>query len=37
MDNIKNLYNSKEEVVWMYNDYAKNMSRNIYDSKQNRT
>ena len=34
MDSIKNLYNSREEVVSMFNDYAKNMSRNIYDSKQ---
>ena len=34
IDNIKNLYNSREEVVQMFNDYAKNMSRNIYDSKQ---
>ena len=32
--NIKNLYNSKEEVLKMFNDYTKNMSRNIYDSKQ---
>ena len=32
--NIKNLYNSREEVVRMFNDYAKNISRNIYDSKQ---
>ena len=34
INNIKNLYNSREEVVKMLNDYAKNMSRNIYDSKQ---
>ena len=34
IDNIKNLYNSREEVVKMFNDYARNMSRNIYDSKQ---
>ena len=33
-DNIKNLYKSREEVVKMFNNYAKNMSRNIYDSKQ---
>ena len=31
---IKNLYKSREEVVLMFNDYAKNMSRNIYGSKQ---
>ena len=35
--NIKNLYNSREEVVKMFNDYARNMSRNIYDSKQEGT
>ena len=34
IDNIKNLYNSKEKIVKMFNDYAKNMSRDIYDSKQ---
>ena len=34
INNIKNLYNSREEVVRMYNNYAKNMSRNIYKSKQ---
>ena len=34
INNIKILYNSREEVVRMFNDYAKNMSRNIYDSKQ---
>ena len=34
MNNIKNLYNSREEVVKMFNDYAKNMCKNIYDSKQ---
>ena len=34
INNIKNLYNSREEVVRICNDYAKNMSRNIYDSKQ---
>ena len=31
--NIKNIYNSREEVAEMFNDYAKNMSRNIYESK----
>ena len=34
INNIKNFYNSREEVVRMFNDYAKNMSRNIYDSKE---
>ena len=33
MDNIENLYNSGEEVVKMFNDYARNMSKNIYVSK----
>ena len=33
IDNIKNLYNSREEVVKMFHDYTKYMSRNIYDSK----
>ena len=34
INNIKNLYHSREEVVKMFNDYARNMSRNINDSKQ---
>ena len=37
VDNIKNLYNSRQEVVKMFNDYARNMSKNIYDSKQEGT
>ena len=37
IDNIKNLYNSREEVIKMFNDYARNVSRNIYDSKQEGT
>ena len=37
IDNIKNLYNSREEVFKMFNDYAWNMPRNIYDSKQEET
>ena len=37
IDNIKNLYNSKEEVVKMFNDYGRNVSRNIYDSKKEGT
>ena len=32
--NIENLYNSREKVVKMFNDYPKNISRNIYESKQ---
>ena len=31
---MKNLYKSREEVAKMFNDYAKDMSRNIYGSKQ---
>ena len=34
INNIKNLYNSREKVVQIFNDYAKNMSGNIYDSRQ---
>ena len=34
INNIENLYNSIERVAQMFNDYAKNMSRNIYESKQ---
>ena len=34
INNMKNLYNSREEVVQIFNDYAMNMSRNICDSKQ---
>ena len=37
INNTKNLYNSREEVVRMFNDYAKNMSKNIYKSKQEGT
>ena len=37
INNFENLYNSKEEVVKMFNNYARNMSRNIYDSKQEGT
>ena len=37
IDNIKNLYNSRQEVVKMLNDYDRNMSKNIYDSKQEGT
>ena len=34
INDITNLYNSREEVIRMFNDYAENMSRNICDSKQ---
>ena len=33
----KTIDNSREEVVKTFNDYARNMSRNIYDSKQEGT
>ena len=31
---IKNLYESREKVVQLFNNYAKNMYKNIYKSKQ---
>ena len=34
INNIDILYKSRERVVKMFNDYAKNMSKNIYESKQ---
>ena len=37
IENIKNLYNSRQKVVKMFNDYPRNMSRNIYDSKREGT
>ena len=33
MKNIKNFYNSKENVVKLYNDYAKIISEAMYKSK----
>ena len=33
INNATNLYNSRQQVVKMFNDYAKSMSRNIYESK----
>ena len=33
INDTTNLYNLRQEVVKMFNDYAKNMSRNIYESK----
>ena len=32
INTIKNLYNSREKNVQIFNDYAKNMSKNIYES-----
>ena len=37
INNIKNLYESREKVIQLFNDFAKNMSQNIYDSKQKGT
>ena len=37
INSIKNLYDSREKVVQLFNDYAKNMSRNSYDSRQQGT
>ena len=34
INNVTNLYESREKVIQMFNNYAKNMSRNIYKSKQ---
>ena len=34
IDNVEKLYNVRQEIVKMFNDYAKNMSKNIYESKQ---
>ena len=33
INNIDNLYNSREEVVKIFNNYPTNMPKNIYDSK----
>ena len=35
--NIKNLYNSRNKVVKMFNDHARNMSRDFYEKKQEET
>ena len=32
INDVTNLYESREKVVQMFNNYAKNMFRNIYDS-----
>ena len=34
MFKIENLYNSRQDVVKMFNDYARKISRSIYDLKQ---
>ena len=34
IEKVKDLYNSRKNVVQMFNDYAKNMSKDIYESKQ---
>ena len=33
MFKIENLYNSRQDVVKMFNDYARKISKNIYDLK----
>ena len=33
INNVNNLNESREKVVQLFNNYAKNMSRNIYNSK----
>ena len=30
IENIKSLYESREKVVQLFNNYARNMSKNIY-------
>ena len=38
INNVTNLYESREKVAQMFNKYLKNMSRDIYESKKrNRT
>ena len=32
-DNVTNLYESREKVVQLFNNYVKNMSKNIYKQK----
>ena len=34
INNVTNLYESREKVIQMFNNYAKDMFRNIYESKQ---
>ena len=34
MENIKNLYNSREKVTKLYNDYAKTIFEAMYKTKQ---
>ena len=34
IDNVEKFYNVRQEIVKMFTDYAKNMSKNIYESKQ---
>ena len=37
INNTTNLYKSRQKVAQMFNDYAENMYRNIYESKQKGT
>ena len=34
INNVTNFYESREKVIQMFNNYAKDMSKNTYDSKQ---
>ena len=34
IEEIKNLYESREKVVQLFNNYSKNLSKSIYESKQ---
>ena len=36
IDNIENLYKSRQEVVNMFNNYAKNVSKSIHEAKHER-
>ena len=33
IEKVRDLYNSREKVVKVFNDYAKNLSKSIYESK----
>ena len=37
IEKVRNLYNSRENVVKVFNDYAKNMSKSIHELKQEGT
>ena len=35
--NVKNLYDSRQKVIYLFNNYSKTKSESIYRSKQNET